>query len=132
MTEAHLNSIPDGALTASTCLCLGRTDLLAVTLRAGDRLRSERGTAWITIDGQPQDILLEPGQGHVVPDASVVNLSALGSACVSVRSARPLAWRRVSSQAVPAWAEPTLALLRGWAGASGFYNPSTAAPAAGR
>lgn len=128
MTATHLKSLREGALNDSTCLCLGRTELLAVPPQAGDRLRSQRCTVWITRDGLPQDILLEPGQTHVVPDAN----AALGSACVSMRSARPLAWRRVSPKALPAWAEQTLAALRGWASASGFYNPETAAPAAGR
>ena len=69
MTATHLYSTREGALTARTALCLGRSDLLAVPLQAGDSLRSERGTVWITVDGRPQDILLEPGHEHVVPDA---------------------------------------------------------------
>ena len=65
-------------------------------------------------------------------DASAVQVLAPGSACVSLRSAQPMAWRRVSPHALPVWAEQTLVALRGWASASGFYNRSSAAPAAGR
>ena len=86
----------------------------------------------ITVDGLPQDILLEPGQAQVVPEACAVNLSALHRACVSVCSARPLVWRRVSPQTLAAWAAQALRPLRGWAGAIGFYNHRSAAPAAGR
>ena len=92
---------------------------------------------WITVDGLPQDILLEPGQAHVVPAAVAVNVSALDSACVSVRSVAPLAWRRISPNAVPGWAlsaQRALAALVTMAGAHlpGFYNPRSAASAAGR
>ena len=132
MTATHLYSTREGALTARTALCLGRSDLLAVPLQAGDSLRSERGTVWITVDGLPQDILLEPGQAHVVAEAGAVNVSALHSACVSVRSTEPLAWRRISPQAPPAWLVRALEGLGAWASASGFYNRRTAASAAGR
>lgn len=137
MTATNLYSKLEGALAARTALCLGRSDLLAVPLQAGDSLRSERGTVWITVDGLPQDILLEPGQEHSVPEAGAVNVSALDSACVSVRSSAPLAWRRISPHAAPAWArlaQRALAAVtarahRPW---RGFYNQGSAASAAGR
>ena len=137
MTATHLYSTREGALAARTALCLGRSDLLAVPLQAGDSLRSERGTVWITVDGLPQDILLEPGQEHFVPEAGALNVSALQSACVSVRSNAPLAWRRISPHTGPAWArlaQRALAALKAQAGAQlrGFYNPRTVASAAGR
>ena len=122
----------EAALTARTALCLGRSDLLAVPLQAGDSLRSGRGTVWMTVDGLPQDILLEPGQKHVVPDAVAVNVSALHSACASVRSARPLVWQRVTRQARLAWVRHALAALGGRGSAGAFYNRRTAASAAGR
>lgn len=135
MTTTQLYSHRDGALAACTSLSLDRVDLLALPLQAGDRLRSEHGTVWITVDGQPQDILLAPGQTHVVPEAGAVNVSALGSACVQVRSAAPLAWRRVSPRARPDWVQrawSSLAALGHRARAGGFYNPGSAATAAGR
>ena len=58
MTATHLYSTGDRAMSAHTALCLGRSDLLRLPLQAGDSLRSERGTVWITVDGLPQDILL--------------------------------------------------------------------------
>lgn len=137
MTATHIYSTREGTLAARTALCLGRSDLLAVPLQAGDSLRSERGTVWITVDGLPQDILLEPGQEHFVPEAGAVNVSALQSACVSVRSSAPLAWRRISPDAAPAWARLAQRVLTAvTAGARmplhGFYNLRSAAPAAGR
>ena len=75
---------------------------------------------------------LAGGRAHVVPEAGAVNVSALHNACVSAGSARPLVWRRVSPQTLPARAAQALKPLRGWASAIGFYNQRSAAPAAGR
>ena len=126
MTATHLYSTRDQALQAHTALCLGRSDLLSLAVQAGDSLRGERGTVWITVDGQPQDILLEPGQAHVVQTPGALNVSALHSGCVSVRSASPLAWRRVSPQDGPAWAGQA----RRWLGAV-LSNVASAGASAG-
>ena len=95
MIATHLNGKPQAALSARTTLGLSDHDLLALTVQAGDQLRGERGTVWITIDGQAQDILLEPGEMLQVSQAGQLNVSALHSGCVSVLAARPLAWQRV-------------------------------------
>ena len=126
MTATHLYSTRDQALQAHTALCLGRSDLLSLAVQAGDSLRSERGTVWITVDGQPQDILLEPGQAHVVQTPGALNVSALHSGCVSVRSAAPLAWRRVRPQGGRGWAGQA----RRWLGAV-LSNVASAGASAG-
>ena len=74
MTTTHLNYQPHAALTARTSLGLSDHDLLALTVQAGDPLRGERGTVWITIDGQPQDILLEAGEMLQVSQAGQLNV----------------------------------------------------------
>jgi Protein of unknown function (DUF2917) len=132
MTATHLYSSRESKLATRTALSLGRSDLLALPLQAGDSLRSERGTVWITVDGAPQDILLDPGQEHVVTDTGAMMVSALQSACVSVRSDRPLVWHKVTHAAQPAWAGRALAQMGAWAANAGFYNRHSAAPAAGR
>ena len=48
--------------TTSTCLALLPGRVTRLHLRAGTRLRGVRGTAWLTADGDPRDIVLEPGQ----------------------------------------------------------------------
>ena len=106
-----------------TSLQLGAHDMLSLRLRAGDQLRGERGTVWITEDGQLADILLTPGECHRVAQDGALNVSALrggnpdaapGSACVSVAGRAPLAWQRITARR------------------PGFYNRFSAGLAAGR
>ncbi len=129
MTATHLYSATAKPLTVRTALCLDDHDLLSVALQAGDSLRGERGTVWITIDGQLQDILLEPGQVHAVTEAGALNVSALHGACVSVLGAKPLAWRRITPRTGAGWTQRMAAGMGHW---RGFYNPRSAASAAGR
>lgn len=96
-------------LPVRTVLQLRATAMLSLPLQAGDQLRGERGTVWVTIDGQLQDILLEPGQTYAVEqtgalNVTALNVSALDSACVSVLGRAPLAWRRVRPEAAHGWA----------------------------
>lgn len=65
----------------------------------GATLRGRCGTAWITIDGDPRDIVLEPGDRFVVDSLRTVLLLPLsGTAMVDVlepaRPARrqPIGW----------------------------------------
>ena len=89
-----------------TTLQLGAHDMLTVQLRAGDQLRGERGTVWITEDGMLKDILLAPGDCHRVAQDGPLNVSALrgGSnlapenACVSVAGRAPLTWQRINAR----------------------------------
>lgn len=51
-------------------------------------LCSAAGTLWITVDHDPRDIVLEPGQCFVVPSDEVVTISALsGPAVLDLRPA---------------------------------------------
>ena len=43
----------------------------------GRRIESGLGRVWITIDGDPRDIVLEPGEGFKVDRDSVALISAL-------------------------------------------------------
>ena len=105
-----------------TTLQLGAHDMLSVQLRAGDQLRGERGTVWITEDGRLDDILLAPGDCHRVAQDGALNVSALrggsewvpGSACVSVAGRAPLTWQHITAR------RPR------------FYNRASAGFAAGR
>lgn len=120
----NTQSRPDCGATqpVRTTLQLGAHDMLSVQLRAGDQLRGERGTVWITEDGMPNDILLAPGDCHRVAQDGALNVSALrggselllGSACVSVAGRTPLTWQRVNAR------RPR------------FYNRASAGFAAGR
>ena len=52
--------------TTSTCLTLLPGQVTRLQLRAGTRVRGVRGTAWLTADGQAQDILLDPMDEFVI------------------------------------------------------------------
>lgn len=58
-------------------------------------LRAERGSLWVTVDGERDDIQLDPGMSHVLDTRRLVLVSALGGDAVF--SATPLA------AAAPAW-----------------------------
>ena len=100
-------------LPVRTALQLRATAMLSLPLQAGDQLRGERGTVWVTIDGQLQDILLQPGETYTVEQTGARNVSALDTACVSVLGRAPLTWRRVRPEARHGWAA-----LRCWVGGS--------------
>jgi hypothetical protein len=67
-------------------------------------LRAERGSLWITIDGEPDDIELDAGQSRVFDGRAMVLVSSLGGD--AVLSATPL----LRQPARPAW----WARLQGW------------------
>lgn len=46
--------------TTATCLTLLPGQFTRLQLRAGTRLRGLRGTAWLTVDNDPLDIVLDP------------------------------------------------------------------------
>lgn len=45
---------------------------------AGNRVTAIRGTTWLTIDGDPRDIILVPGDTHAFERAGRVMVQALG------------------------------------------------------
>jgi hypothetical protein len=81
-------------------------------------LRAERGTLWLTIDGEIEDIVLEPGERRVIERNVRVLVGALGSAAalsvVPLRQPVPRGgWlRRLALALHPRWRPATLAPLR--------------------
>lgn len=65
-------------------------NLLTLSVRAGELLRSAGGTVWATVDGEPDDILLEPGDVHVAPHDGELRVSAFGHARLEVYGHGPL------------------------------------------
>jgi len=98
MNTTHLTALA-ATLPLQTTMKLGRDDLIALQVQAGDRLRSDCGTLWITVDGQPQDVLIDAGKVHRVEAGGTVNVSALRSAHLVVLGRAPLQWRHVSDPA---------------------------------
>ncbi len=70
-------------------LPLARHSTQRLTHAKGLLLRARRGTVWITVDHDPRDIVLRPGQAWVVDATQPVLISALGdSALVEVCDAQ--------------------------------------------
>lgn len=72
---------------------LDAQNLLTVPVRASDLLRSAGGTVWATVDGEPDDIVLAPGDVHVVPHDAELRVSAFGHARLEVYGHGPLHYR---------------------------------------
>lgn len=82
---------------------LRRGDVLRFTHPRQLCLRAERGTLWITVDGERDDIQLDAGMSRVFDGRATVLASALGGDAVL---------SAVSRRARPAWRM----WLRRWAG----------------
>jgi hypothetical protein len=63
--------------TADVVWPLGAADMLTLKLQPGERVRCERGTVWLTVDGELDDIVLEAGEVHVVQRAQTLRASGL-------------------------------------------------------
>jgi len=48
----------------------------------GRRLTCERGALWLCFDGEPLDIVLEPGQTHLCTERSALSIHALSPSVV--------------------------------------------------
>lgn len=54
------------------------------------RLRAERGSLWVTQDGEPDDVLLEPGETHDFAGAAPLVIGSFGDdALVRVTPLQP-------------------------------------------
>ncbi len=51
---------------------------LRLRVGAGRHITSVSGTTWVTIDGDPRDIILEPGDSHAFEHPGRVMVTALG------------------------------------------------------
>lgn len=69
-------------------------------------LRAERGSLWITVDGEPDDIELDAGHSRVFDGRSMVLVGSLGGD--AVLSAVPL--QRKPPSAPPSTASPAASL----------------------
>lgn len=112
MSQLHATSIR-AALPVTTTLRLGASDLVAFDVLPGDRLRSDCGTVWITIDGEQRDLLVEAGQVHTVDEAARLHVSALHVARLVVIGRAPAHWHREGASAASIGAR-----ARDWLGRS--------------
>lgn len=72
-------------------------------LRGAIHLQVNAGTLWLTIDSQPDDLVLERGQGVDLPRGAHVLAQALGApARLCVQQPDPW-WRRLGGALTRAW-----------------------------
>lgn len=84
-------------------LHLKNHELARLTDARDARLEVVRGVAWITLDGDPRDIVLEAGQSYVVDSASPLIVFALeGPAAVDLRP-QPGAARSTKRSWISGW-----------------------------
>ncbi len=92
---------------------IGLTRNRSARLDAPLLLRVLDGTPWVTVDGQPDDWVLEPGASHRVESGRVLVFALGGAARVAVRSTTR-----------PGVASMLDRLHRGWARALAALTPS--------
>lgn len=82
---------------------LRKGQLIAIAGRRGDRIESRRGAIWVTQDDDPNDIVLDVGEAHVLERDAPALIQALDAACVAVTPSADgaptvaSAWRRLRS-----------------------------------
>lgn len=64
-------------------LTLGRSQFERLPAPAGLQVRARRGTLWITIDGAPEDIELEPGESYTFASGAPALIGAIGGEAVA-------------------------------------------------
>lgn len=93
---------------------LGVQHLVALSVRAGDLLRSEDGLVWATVDGEARDILLDRGDVHVVERDATLRVSAFGPARLEIYGEGPLRFewpQHVPARAATARARDAMAAV---------------------
>jgi Protein of unknown function (DUF2917) len=61
------------------------------TLRGASQIRVTHGSLWLTVDGEPDDVFLEPGQGVALPAGARVLVQAVHAPARAV-VLRPAGW----------------------------------------
>lgn len=81
--------------TTPTLRRLRRGQVLRLPRPQGWCVRAERGTAWLTIDGRPEDITLDKGESHRIAARDTALVTALGGDLVVslVPPVRAAGWR---------------------------------------
>lgn len=75
-------------------LGLRRDALFSVPDAAGVHILCRNGTVWITLDGDPRDIVLEASDSFTTPEHRRALIYAMKPSCISVQAAaQPSGWR---------------------------------------
>ena len=102
--------VDGGAITEVQRLRQGQ--FVRVARPQGLRVRAERGTLWLTQDGRPRDVELEPGQCACIDDDAPLLVGTLGGDAMLTLTRAPRPRRlwlarligRLASSPRPRWA----------------------------
>ena len=83
---------------------LPKRSVFAVPDGAGVGIECRSGSVWVTLDRDPRDIVLEPGNRFESTDHRRVLVSALESSCITVSDAQPAAMP-LRSRDASAWSQ---------------------------
>ncbi len=100
--------------TPSARLAVAARRSLRLNAARGARLRAVQGTLWVTIDNDPRDIVLEPGESFTVESDRPLVVMPLGAcATLDVKSVAPPASRaRLGSWLLALWPQTTAVAAR--------------------
>ena len=70
-------------------LSLARKALFSVDDAAGVTVTCNRGSDWLTLDNDPRDVVLEPGESFTASGHRRAVIYALEDSCIRVREAQP-------------------------------------------
>ncbi len=86
---------------------LRRHQFLSLRKPLGLCVRAERGSLWVTVDGEPEDIELSAGESRVFKGRATVVVGTLGGDAVfSTTAPKALFWARRLQAWLRAWANP--------------------------
>jgi Protein of unknown function (DUF2917) len=88
--------------TPSARLAVSNRRALRLNAARGASLRAVQGTLWITMDNDPRDIVLDPGEAFVVDSDRPLVVLALGDCATLDLKSGPSAASR-STQAARSW-----------------------------
>ncbi len=99
--------LPSEGLRHSAVHRLRRHQFLSLRKPRGLCVRTERGSLWVTVDGEPEDIELSAGESRVFEGLATVVVGTLGGDAVfSTTPPKALFWARRLQAWLRAWANP--------------------------
>jgi hypothetical protein len=97
--------------TSSFALSLPVHSVFAVPDGAGVGIECCSGSVWVTLDRDPRDVVLAPGERFVGTGHRRMLVSALEASCIAVRDAQPAAMPLAALAPRPSrWRLPALGL----------------------
>jgi len=75
-------------VSAEICLCQGRP--IRLNDAAGTRVRCLRGTIWITVVNEPDDVFLRSGQSYLISRNGLSLVERIDNSTIQLENLRPV------------------------------------------